>query len=102
MGLEIGQLVSSKAGRDAGKKYIVIGVLDDKYVLVADGASRKVTQPKKKNIRHLVAHRQIAAEITQALQQKRKLTNEQLRLAIQSFTDTPEEQEEVSSGNGKG
>lgn len=101
MGLEIGQLVSSKAGRDAGRKYIVIGVLDDKHVLVADGAAKKVAQPKKKNIRHLVAHRHIATEITQALQQKRKLTNEQLRLAIQSFTDTPEEREEVSSGNGQ-
>jgi len=101
VGLEIGQLVSSRAGRDAGKKYIVIGAVDDKHVLVADGVTRKLFQPKKKNIRHLVAHRHIATEITQALQQKQKLTNEQLRLAIQSFTDIPEEREEVSSGNGK-
>jgi ribosomal protein L14E/L6E/L27E len=100
VGLEIGQLVSSKAGRDAGRKYLVIAKLDDRYVLVADGVTRKIVQPKKKNIRHLVAHRQIATEIAQALQQNEKLTNQQLKSTIELLTDTVEEREEVSSGNG--
>jgi len=101
VGLEIGQIVSSKAGRDAGRKYIVVGMLDDRTVLVADGVTRKISQPKKKNIRHLVAHRQIATEIAQALKQDRKVTNQQLKSIIASFSDDmPEEREEVSPGNG--
>ncbi len=100
MDLEIGQLVSSKAGRDAGKYYVVIAYLNDTHVLVANGMSRKASQPKKKNIRHLVAHRQIVTGLAQRLEQEHRLTDEQLRLAIASLTNTPENREEVSSGNG--
>lgn len=57
--LEVGQLVTSKMGRDSGKKYVVIEFCDDGHVHVADGFVRKMNRPKRKNIRHLVVHQAI-------------------------------------------
>lgn len=54
--LEVGQLVTSKMGRDSGKKYVVIGFYDEGHVMVADGFIRKMSRPKRKNIKHLIAH----------------------------------------------
>lgn len=46
--IEIGRLVVKTAGRDAGKKAVIIDILDDKYVLI-DGETRR----RKCNILHL-------------------------------------------------
>ena len=46
--LSVGQLVKSVAGRDKNRWMIVVEVIDDDYVLVADGKSRKIERPKKK------------------------------------------------------
>lgn len=48
MTIEIGRLCVKIAGRDAGKKAIIIDILDDKYVLI-DGETRR----RKCNILHL-------------------------------------------------
>ncbi|MBI2564863.1 50S ribosomal protein L14e [Candidatus Woesearchaeota archaeon] len=46
--INIGRICVKIAGRDAGKKCVVIDVLDDKFVLI-DGATRR----RKTNILHL-------------------------------------------------
>lgn len=51
--LRLGQVVCSLAGRDRGQYYVVVGIIDDRFVQVADGYRRKVSAPKKKNVRHL-------------------------------------------------
>jgi len=45
---EIGKLCIKTAGRDAGKKAVVVSILDEKYVLI-DGETRR----RKCNIAHL-------------------------------------------------
>ncbi len=52
-GLRVGQLVRSKAGRDAGLYFLVVGIKDHRTVAVADGRLRRVAKPKLKNVRHL-------------------------------------------------
>lgn len=54
-GLRVGQLVRSKAGRDAGLYLLVVGIRDRRTVAVADGELRRVARPKLKNVRHLEA-----------------------------------------------
>ena len=49
----IGRFVYSKAGRDKGKPYIIVKVLDEKYVLLSDGSLRTLERPKKKKLIHL-------------------------------------------------
>ena len=46
----IGRLVTSNAGRDTGKSYIVIGLVDD-HLLVANGATKTIEMPKKNKIK---------------------------------------------------
>jgi large subunit ribosomal protein L14e len=51
--LEVGQLVRSKAGRDCGRFFLVVGVADERTVALADGDLRGISRPKLKNVRHL-------------------------------------------------
>ncbi|NLJ80468.1 MAG: KOW domain-containing protein [Firmicutes bacterium] len=55
--LNLGQLVTSKKGRDSGRMYVVVGFCDQGYVQVADGVVRTRKRPKRKNIKHLVVHK---------------------------------------------
>ena len=48
-----GFFVISKNGHDKGQVYIIVSVVDDKFVLVANGENRPLSAPKRKNIRHL-------------------------------------------------
>lgn len=50
---QVGQLVISRAGRDAGRPMVVVAVCDTRHVLVVDGRLRPGTRPKRKNVRHL-------------------------------------------------
>lgn len=51
--IEIGSVVRSTAGRDAGRNLLVIAIPDEEFVLLADGKLRTVAKPKKKKIRHI-------------------------------------------------
>ncbi len=48
---ETGMLARSKAGRDAGKVFVIIGV-DGEYVYLADGGLKTIDRPKKKKKKH--------------------------------------------------
>ena len=50
---EIGRAVVSRQGRDAGRCFVVIQVVDEQFVLMADGLTRKLDHLKKKKIKHL-------------------------------------------------
>ena len=52
--LETGAIVLSRAGRDSGRVFVVIEVLDSEYVLMADGQLRTLDRPKKKKRKHLL------------------------------------------------
>ena len=51
--MEPGRVVQSTQGRDAGRYFVVLQVVDDRHVLMADGQSRKIDHPKKKKMMHL-------------------------------------------------
>ncbi|MDR1570454.1 MAG: KOW domain-containing RNA-binding protein [Oscillospiraceae bacterium] len=61
--MEPGRVVVSKAGRDAGKFFVILSVLDDGYVRIADGRLRKIATPKKKKTMHLRAKCECAPDI---------------------------------------
>ena len=50
--INIGDLVKSLAGRDRNEIFLVVDVCDG-FAFIMDGKTRKVGQPKKKNIKHL-------------------------------------------------
>lgn len=47
-----GRVVISTAGHDAGKLYIIVGK-DNGRLFLADGIKNKLTNPKKKNEKHV-------------------------------------------------
>ncbi len=53
MSVKVGDVVISKKGHDKKKAFIVVSVLNENYVLIADGKTRKLDSPKQKNVRHL-------------------------------------------------
>ena len=50
--MEIGRAVQSLQGRDAGRCFVILQVVDDQFVLMADGLTRKLDHPKKKKVKH--------------------------------------------------
>ena len=49
----MGRIAVSKAGRDKGIRYAVIGTNDDGTLLLCDGKAHKAAKPKRKKQKHL-------------------------------------------------
>jgi large subunit ribosomal protein L14e len=47
----IGSIVTSKAGRDKGRTFVVTATEGEEFVMLADGETRRVS--KKKKLKHL-------------------------------------------------
>ena len=80
--ISIGQLVTSNAGRDQANIYLVVGTLQNKYLLLANGRERKFKNPKQKNIRHVKVFKSIAQGVAEKIQSGIKVTDEEIRQAI--------------------
>lgn len=94
-----GQLVGSTAGRDAGKLFLVVGVMGDSMIQVADGKGRKIEYPKKKNVKHLKIYAPVAQDIADRLKEGSKYTDADIRAALEALTGTYEKNQ-VSSAQG--
>ena len=53
MNLAKGQLVRSMAGHDKGEYFLIYEIVDDNYVKIVNGKSRKLEKPELKKIKHL-------------------------------------------------
>ena len=82
LSLTLGQVVYSKAGRDIGKVFMVVGILDDLNVLISDGDLRRIEKPKKKKIKHLDPTKDINITLGQKLENKLKVSNSDMRKAL--------------------
>ena len=51
--IEVGSVVISKAGRDQGRRFLVIAEVDADFVMVANGELRRMDRLKKKRRKHL-------------------------------------------------
>ena len=49
-----GEIVRSRAGRDRGRAFVILKLVDEDYVLLVDGRLRTLERPKKKKRRHLL------------------------------------------------
>ena len=76
----IGRFVISKAGRDAGKCYVIINTHNE-YVYLVDGNIRTLDYPKKKNIKHIIKLKYIDHELAEAVANK-SVRNEDIKRAL--------------------
>ena len=77
--VEIGSFVISKAGRDQGRLFLVVGEVDDDFVMVANGALRKMDHQKKKRRKHLKPTGRVAQELRERLSQGKPVEDHELR-----------------------
>ncbi|NCB73539.1 MAG: hypothetical protein EOM51_02175 [Clostridia bacterium] len=59
-------IVFSLAGHDKGREFVVIK-LDGDYALIVDGKTRKLTKPKRKNLKHLCLGKMGSTELAGAI-----------------------------------
>lgn len=79
--LYLGEVVRSRAGRDRGRVFVIVKLLDEDYALLVDGRLRTLERPKKKKRRHLLKASETRMEL------KDNLLNADFRkfLAAQGF-----------------
>lgn len=80
--LQLGQVVSSRAGRDREKYFVVVRIDGGGHVYLADGKSRMVSHPKKKNIKHVIAHEQVAHDVAARLRDGRQVSDQDIRKVL--------------------
>ncbi|MBM7573070.1 KOW domain-containing RNA-binding protein [Aquibacillus albus] len=84
---QIGQVVQILQGREAGQYAVVIGVVNNRFVLLADGEKRKYDRPKKKNRHHIEPMDYISPEVQNSLLETGRVTNGKLRFALSKFVN---------------
>ena len=77
--MEVGRVVLSRAGRDQGHYFVIVDVIDENYVAIANGCQRKVDNPKKKKIKHLVAKPELLEEISKKISEKKRIFDSEVR-----------------------
>ncbi len=80
----IGQVVFSKAGRDKGRPFIIIGI-EDECVYLADGICRLLDKPKLKKAKHIQPTNQNVQWISDKIMLGEQITNANLQTAIKDY-----------------
>ena len=84
-GIQEGTIVYSVAGRDRGRFYLVIEVVDDKYIKIADGELRRIDKPKLKQIKHVRTDGASIPKLAEKLKEGSKIFDAELRSSLRSL-----------------
>ena len=85
MNFNAGDIVISKEGRDKDKYFAVMEVLDEQYVLIADGSLRKIDNPKRKKSKHLFNTGLVSELVKNKLQTGARVTNPDLKKELAQY-----------------
>lgn len=85
MDASVGQVVYSKAGRDTGKKFIIVEIIDESNVLVSDGDLRRIEKAKTKKLKHLRVTEKIILPLKEKLESGVRVSNSEIRKALAEF-----------------
>ena len=85
--LQLGGLVVSKQGRDAGNFYIIVKVESPDFVFCSNGENRTYQKPKRKRVKHLIITHQVAAELNTKLAKGSKVDVSEIVFAIKKFKE---------------
>lgn len=88
--IHIGRVVYSKCGRDSKKYFVVIQIINEEYVYIADGSLRTIQKPKKKKIKHLSLSSLVSEEIKDLILSGEKISNSQIKKFLQSVDNNKE------------
>ena len=83
--MNVSDIVISLNGRDAGKRFIVIGT-DAQYSLIADGKGRRFEKPKRKKNKHLKLVEKADDPLAEKLTAGEKASNSEIRRYLAGYT----------------
>lgn len=78
MKLKVGSVVRAKAGRDENS-YFAVTAVENGFCMIADGKSRKIASPKRKNPKHL--------SLTNSVIDINDITDKKLRSLLRDFSE---------------
>ena len=77
--IEVGAIVESKMGRDAGRKFVVVQEIDSDFVYLVDGGLRGMDHLKKKRRKHLKTTGIVVEELAAKLHAGAAIENHEVR-----------------------
>jgi len=84
--VEIGRLVKSTAGRDKGRYFVILDIIDENYVHIVDGDLRSKDRPKKKKLKHVKLCPEVLSSIAGKLKEGARVFDAEIRSAIRTST----------------
>ncbi|MFY9213877.1 MAG: hypothetical protein ACOXZT_05650 [Tissierellaceae bacterium] len=85
MDISIGQVVMSRAGRDKGRIFLVLQIVDDQHVFIVDGDLRKLDNPKRKKIKHLTVYNTVVTEFKDKIENDVNINDAYVRKLLEAF-----------------
>jgi ribosomal protein L14E/L6E/L27E len=85
--VEVGRVAVSIAGRDRGRLFVIVGIVDEQYVTIVDGDLRILDRPKKKKLRHIRLRPEILRPIAEKLGGGLKVFDAEIRSALRMLRD---------------
>ena len=83
-------MVLSKAGRDGGKYFAVVEIVDDNFVKIADGKLRRIKNAKLKKLKHIEATQDVLDKIAEKLKNGRQIFDAELYSALRFYNEKAE------------
>lgn len=91
MEIGLGSVVLSKAGRDKGKYFIVVEVVDKEYVKISDGNTHSLAKAKLKRLKHLKANGDVLTKIADKFKESKQLYDAEICSALRVYNQKTEE-----------
>jgi large subunit ribosomal protein L14e len=95
---QLGQFVKVLRGRDLNKYAVIVAIVDQRFLMIADGDKRKFDQPKKKNLLHLQLQDTISQEVVNSMMETGRVTNGKLRYALNKFVENQQFEASIQGG----
>lgn len=86
MDVQRGAIVRSQAGHDKGKYFVVLDTADD-FLLLVDGKTRKLEDPKRKRRKHVASAGIWTHPVTGRIQQGEPVLDSEIRKALAAFRE---------------
>ena len=84
MDISKSDIIESLAGRDKGKFFYVIET-EENFVLIADGKTRKLENPKRKKLKHVRRVSRTETRVAMKILNGDKVLNSELRRDLATF-----------------
>lgn len=88
--MKLAEIVYSIAGRDGGKCFAVVELVDKNYVRIADGDLHRIKTAKLKKLKHLKTKGEMLDKIAEKLENGAQVFDSELKSALRTYHEITE------------